>query len=83
MTQKKTVTYEMFLEVVQKMEADGIVPTVRAVVVKTRGSHSTIQGHWRRWLQSRSAATRVGHMAPCYRIEDLRERMRGRGGDGA
>jgi len=82
MSQKKNVTYETFLEVVEQMVADGIVLTVRAVVAKTGGSHATIQGHWRRWLQSRPAANRVGHCALRYRLDDLVAWMRTRGVEG-
>lgn len=62
MSEKKTVvTYEMFLDAVDQLVAEGIVPTVRKIVLRTGGSNSTIQVYWEQWLQELLASNRVGH----------------------
>ncbi len=64
------MTYETFLEVVEQMMADGKVPTIRAIVAKTGGSNSMIQGYWQQWLQNLLAANRVGHDTLSRRLLD-------------
>lgn len=62
MSEKKpVVTYEMFLDAVEQLLAEGVVPTVRKIVFRTGGSNSTIQVYWEQWLQDLLAANRVGH----------------------
>jgi chromosome segregation ATPase len=51
----------MFLDAIEQLVAEGVVPTVRKIVLRTGGSNTTIQVYWEQWLHDILAANRVGH----------------------